>query len=124
MEMRDQLSYDRQNLNGTPFNVTQGRVETLVTPVDRGKADTGGNRSAFQRFLQTLHDANGLSICTKQGAVAHIVWNGVALDFPASPRRPRASRWALTSRRTRCRCAGCSASRTSRTTSSTPCSAR
>jgi hypothetical protein len=83
MEMRDQLTYDRNNLNGTPFNVTKGKVETLVTPVDRSKADTGWNRSAFQRFLQTLHDANGLSICTKAGAVAHIKWNGVALDFPS-----------------------------------------
>jgi hypothetical protein len=83
MEMRDQLSYDRNNLNGAPFDVTTGKVDTLTTPVDRSKADTGTNRSAFQRFLQTLHDANGLSICTKQGAVAHIVWNGIALDFPS-----------------------------------------
>jgi hypothetical protein len=83
MEMRDQLSYDRNNLNGTPFNVTTGKVATLTTPVDRSKADSGTNRSAFQRFLQTLHDANGLSICTKKGAVAHIVWNGIALDFPS-----------------------------------------
>jgi hypothetical protein len=83
MLARDQLSYDRNDLNGAPFNVTKGKVETLSTPVDRSKADTGSNRSAFQRFLQTLHDANGLSICTKPGAVAHIVWNGVALDFPS-----------------------------------------
>jgi hypothetical protein len=83
MEMRDQLSYDRNSLNGPPFNVTRSQVETLVTPVDRSKADTGANRSVFQRFLQTLHDANGLSICTKPGAVAHIVWNGAALDFPS-----------------------------------------
>lgn len=83
MEMRDQLSYDRNDLNGPPFNVNKGQVETLVTPVDRSKPDTGMNRSAFQRFLQTLHDANGLSICTKPGAVAHIVWNGASLDFPS-----------------------------------------
>ncbi|CAN5894262.1 hypothetical protein BH11MYX4_BH11MYX4_28810 [soil metagenome] len=83
MEMRDQLTYDRYALNGTPYNQTTGKVETLVTPVDRSKPDTGTNRSVFQRFNQTLHDANGLSICTKPGAVAHIVWNGVALDFPS-----------------------------------------
>jgi hypothetical protein len=83
MEMRDQLTYDRSNLNGTPFNVTTGKVATLTTPVDRSMPDSGTNRSAFQRFLQTLHDANGLSICTKKGAVAHIVWNGIALDFPS-----------------------------------------
>jgi hypothetical protein len=83
MEMRDQLTYDRANLNGPPFNLTTSKVDTLTTPVDRSQADTGSNRSAFQRFLQTLHDANGLSICTKEGAVAHIVWNGIALDFPS-----------------------------------------
>ena len=83
MTMRDQLTYDRSNLNGTPFNVTTNQVQTLVTPVDRTKADTGLNRSVFQRFNQTLHDANGLSICTKQGAVAHIKWNGIGLDFPS-----------------------------------------
>ncbi|MBX3190742.1 MAG: hypothetical protein KF819_27335 [Labilithrix sp.] len=85
MTMRDQLTYDRNNLNGLPFNVTKGRVETLVTPVDRSKADTGWNQSAFQRFLRALHDINGLSICTKPGAVAHIVWNGLPLDFPSFP---------------------------------------
>ena len=83
MEMRDQLTYDRYNLNGTPYNQTTNKVETLTTPVDRSKPDTGDNRSVFQRFNQTLHDANGLSICTKPGAVAHIVWKGVALDFPS-----------------------------------------
>src|SRR5207253_943804 len=79
----DALTYDRSNLNGSPYNQTTGAASRLSTPVDRSKADTGANRSAFQRFLQTLHDANGLSICTKPGAVAHIVWNGVALDFPS-----------------------------------------
>ena len=83
METRDQLTYDRNNLNGTPFNVTTGKVQTLVTPVDRSKPDTGANRSVFQRFNQALHDANGLAICTKPNAVAHIVWNGLALDFPS-----------------------------------------
>ncbi len=83
MEMRDQLTYDRYDLNGTPYSQTTGKVETLRTPVDRTKHDTGNNRSVFQRFNQTLHDANGLSICTKPGAVAHIVWKGVALDFPS-----------------------------------------
>ena len=83
MEFRDQLTYDRYDLNGTPYNQTTSKVQTLVTPVDRTKPDTGNNRSVFQRFNQTLHDANGLSICTKPGAVAHIVWNGVALDFPS-----------------------------------------
>jgi hypothetical protein len=83
MTMRDELTYDRDDLNGPPFNLTVGKRAPLMTPVDRSRPDTGTNRSAFQRFLQTLHDTNGMSVCTKQGAVAHIVWNGLPLDFPS-----------------------------------------
>lgn len=41
---------------------------SFTTPVDRSKPDTGINRSAFQRFTQLLHDANGLGYCTKTNA--------------------------------------------------------
>jgi hypothetical protein len=80
---RDELTYDRNALNGPVFNLTTGKVESLKSPVDRTKPATGSNRSAFQRFLQALHDTNGMSVCTKRGAVAHIVWNGVGMDFPS-----------------------------------------
>ena len=32
------------------------------------KADTGYNRSGFQRFLQIIHDADGVTVCNKDGA--------------------------------------------------------
>lgn len=80
---RDQLSYDRNDLNGPVFNVTLGKVDTLKTPVDRTQPDTGWNRSAFQRFLQALHDTKNMSVCTKPGAVAHVVWKGIGMDFPS-----------------------------------------
>lgn len=83
MTMRDELTYDRKNLNGPTFNLTTGKVETFRTPVDRSKPDTGDNRSAFQKFLQVLHDTNGMSVCTKEGAVAHVVWKGIPVDFPS-----------------------------------------
>lgn len=82
---RDELTYDRANLNGPTFNLTTSSLDSLVTPVDRRQADIGTNRSAFQRFLQVLHDLNGVSICTKPGAVAHIKWKGLPLDFPSIP---------------------------------------
>src|SRR5262249_4307450 len=41
MSMRDHLQYDRNNLNGAPYDVTTGGVSTLVTPVDRSQPDTG-----------------------------------------------------------------------------------
>jgi hypothetical protein len=83
MTMRDELTYDRGNLNGPVFNIMTNKVETMRTAVDRSRPDTGTNRSAFQRFLQALHDTNGMSVCTKPGAVAHIVWRGVGMDFPS-----------------------------------------
>jgi hypothetical protein len=95
VEFRDQLTYNRNapspgakpDVNGPPWNRTTGSVAPLQTPVDRSKADVGDNRSVMQRFLQLLHDANGLAVCTKQDAVAHIKikWNGIPinLDYPS-----------------------------------------
>lgn len=83
MSLRDDVTYDRNNLNGPPFDRTTGKVEWMKTPVDRSKPDSGSNRSAFQRFLAALHDTKDMSVCTKEGAVAHIKWNGVSIDFPS-----------------------------------------
>ncbi len=94
-EFRDQLTYNRQaiapaskpDINGPLWNATTGSVAPLKTPVDRSQPDVGDNRSALQRFLQLLHDANGLSICTKDQAIANIriKWNGipVSLKYPS-----------------------------------------
>ncbi len=79
---RDELTYDKSNLNGAAFNLTTQDVSPLKTPVDRSLPDTGKNRSDLQRFMQLLHDANGLGACTKDGAVAHVKWKGLNLDYP------------------------------------------
>jgi hypothetical protein len=65
---RDQISYDRNNLNGPAFNMTTGTASPMQTPVDRSRADTGYNRSAFQRFLQIIHDTDNVTVCNKNGA--------------------------------------------------------
>ncbi len=95
IEFRDQLTYNRNapsqgakpDVNGPLWNVTTGSVAPLQTPVDRSQPDVGDNRSVLQRFLQLLHDASGLAVCTKQDAVAHlkIKWNGIPinLDYPS-----------------------------------------
>jgi hypothetical protein len=49
----------------------------MTTPVDRSKPDTGANRSALQRFVQTIHDTNGTTVCNKEGAIVHA--RGVSL---------------------------------------------
>ncbi len=81
-EFRDTLTYDRGDLNGPARNLTTGAITPLKTPVDRTKPDVGENRSALQRFMQLLHDANGLSACTKEDAIVPIDWNGVKIHYP------------------------------------------
>jgi hypothetical protein len=99
MRHRDEISYDHTAdgaLNGPAHNLTTGLLVTpaapLSVPVDRSRPDSRDNRSALQRFLQLLHDTNGLSACTKEGAVAHIdiVWPPgssirIQLDYPTNP---------------------------------------
>ncbi|MEO6418748.1 MAG: hypothetical protein ABIP39_05045, partial [Polyangiaceae bacterium] len=67
----DHISYDRKNLNGGPYNMTTKDTTEPHTPVDRSKPDTGMGRSVFQRFVQAIHDVNGVTACNKDGAVIH-----------------------------------------------------
>ena len=39
--------------------------------MNRGAPDSGANRSEMQRFLQVIHDGNGVTACNKAGAVVH-----------------------------------------------------
>jgi hypothetical protein len=71
MANRDRISYDRSNLNGPVVNTTTKTSDLPKTPLDRSKPDTGDNRSEFQRFLQILHDTNGVAACNKDQAVVH-----------------------------------------------------
>jgi hypothetical protein len=84
LENKDELTYDRDDLNGPAFNLTTKAVTPMKVPVDRALPDSGSNRSEFQRFLQVLHETNGLAACTKDNAVAHLVWNGLAMDYPTN----------------------------------------
>ena len=84
----DQISYDRNNLNGPAFNMTTNSVAPMSTPVDRTMPDTGNNRSAFQRFLQIIHDTNGVTVCNKEGETVDakvtvpIIGNTITLTMP------------------------------------------
>jgi len=40
----------------------------FTTLVDRTRADTGANRSIFQRILHIIHDSNHAQMCNKEGA--------------------------------------------------------
>ena len=98
----DQLTYDPNStncstytdlqtcvLNGPPWNASSKNLDALHVACDRGAPDDGTNRSALQMFMQTLHDARGMSACTKAGAVANVTFSLGALgtvnfDYPTS----------------------------------------
>jgi hypothetical protein len=79
----DQISYDRSNINGPAYNVTTSAAAPMSTPVDRSKPDNGYNRSAFQRFLQIVHDTDGLTVCNKDGATVDAQLAGLTVTMPA-----------------------------------------
>jgi hypothetical protein len=85
MANMDRISYDRGNLNGPAFNFATNSTSPPKTPVDRTKPDSGANRSEMQRFLQAIHDTNGVTACNKDGAIVHA--DGVpifgTLDLPS-----------------------------------------
>lgn len=74
----DHISYDRTHLNGPTYNETTMDGSEPKTPVDRSGLDTAWNRSEMQRFLEAIHDTDGVTACNKQGAVVH------ALNVPIS----------------------------------------
>ncbi|WNG43087.1 hypothetical protein F0U60_02490 [Archangium minus] len=71
MEHRDRIDYDRNLLNGPPRNLTTEDNGNPRTLVDRTQPDAGLNRSLLHRFLNIVHDANGVTFCNKAGAVVH-----------------------------------------------------
>lgn len=79
---KDHISYARDNINGPAFNLTSNDYRDMHTPVDRTQPDTGWNRSAFQRFLQAVHDTNGVTVCNKDGAKVHAELGPLSVTMP------------------------------------------
>ena len=79
---RDEITYDRNNLNGPAFNVTTGDNSELHTPVDRGQPMTGKNRSALYRFLGLITDTNHVTTCNKPGSKVHAKLGPISVTLP------------------------------------------
>ncbi len=69
--LRDDITYDPADINGTTWNLTTKSKSELATPVDRSKPETGKNRSAMYRFLGLIHDTTGVTACNRQDARVH-----------------------------------------------------
>ena len=71
-QFKDQISYDRGNINGPPRNFTTNTTGEPRTDVDRTKPITGDNRSLLMRFLKAIYDTQGVTACNKQDAKLHV----------------------------------------------------
>ncbi|HVH46242.1 MAG TPA: hypothetical protein VM925_28065, partial [Labilithrix sp.] len=69
---KDEISYDQDDINGDPYNVTTKNKGEMSTPVDRKSPYTGKNRSALFRFLGLINDTMGVTACNKPNAKVHI----------------------------------------------------
>ncbi len=84
LKFKDRISYDPNNVNGPPKNLTTGVAGgEMVTQVDRDAKITGTNRSAFMRFAGMIHDTRGVTSCNKPKAVVHAQLAGISLDVPS-----------------------------------------
>lgn len=71
-QFKDQITYDRDDINGPPKNLTAGGTSEARTPVDRTQPITGDNRSMLMRFLKTIYDTQGVAACNRQDAKLHV----------------------------------------------------
>jgi hypothetical protein len=81
-ELKDEVTYDRNDINGAPWNLSTNSKSEMRTPVDRSQPLTGKNRSALYRFLQLINDTTGVTACNKPNAFVHAKLAGISVTMP------------------------------------------
>lgn len=71
-QFKDQISYDRDDINGPAKNLTTNSTSEPKTPVDRAGKITGDNRSLLMRFLKAIYDTQGVAACNRADAKLHV----------------------------------------------------
>lgn len=79
---KDEITYDKNNINGPTYNVTTKSVSELKTPWDPAAPKTGQNRSALTRFLGLINDTTGVAACNKPNAKVHARLGGLSVTMP------------------------------------------
>ena len=84
MRYRDRITYDPAHVDGPPWNLESSDTSPPHVEVDRASppSDAPGNRSGFQRFVQLIHDANGVRTCNKAGGVLDAKLGGLSVRWP------------------------------------------
>ena len=80
--LKDEITYDKNDINGGPWNLTTNSKSDMKTPVDRAAPTTGKNRSALYRFLGLISDTTGVTACNKPGARVHAKAFGLNVTMP------------------------------------------
>ena len=83
-KFKDEISYDRSNINGGPFNVTMGAAVTPRSRVDVELPRTQDNRSVLSRFLQLMSDTEGVTACNRPQAKVHAKLGPISVTMPPS----------------------------------------
>ena len=78
-DFRDEITYDKNDINGAPYNITKGSKTEPSTKVDRTKPLTGANRSIMYRFLKVVSDSDGVTACNKPDAKVRL---DVGINIP------------------------------------------
>jgi hypothetical protein len=82
--LRDEMTYDVDDLNGPARNLTVGgaSIADPTTPVDWDAPRNGKNRSLLERSVLLIHDAAGAKACNRTGAKVKARVAGISLDWP------------------------------------------
>ncbi len=81
-KFRDEVTYDKNDINGLPWNLTTKSKSELKTPWDPNAPKTGTNRSALVRFLGLINDTYGVAACNKPNAKVHARLGGISVTMP------------------------------------------
>lgn len=79
---RDEITYDKNNINGPAYNVTTKSISEPKTPWDPNAPKTGQNRSTLARFMSLINDTKGVSACNKPNAKVHARLGGLSVTMP------------------------------------------
>lgn len=78
----DEITYDKNNINGLTYNLTTKSLSELKTPWDPNAPKTGKNRSALTRFMGLINDTKGVAACNKPNAKVHAKLGGLSVTMP------------------------------------------
>jgi len=82
MTYTDQLTYYPEDINAPGRNLTTMDFMDPSVPVDRTKPTVGDNRSAWERTIDAIHQANKVKACNKQGAKVKASLGAINLTWP------------------------------------------